>query len=78
MVKKFTQNDVILYLYNELATDLIKPLEEALSQDAELLQFYYHSLDAMKALDELVVEPNATIVSILNEEAANHNSLEIH
>jgi hypothetical protein len=25
-----------------------------------------------------VVEPNATIVSILNEEAANHNSLEIH
>ncbi len=78
MAKKFTQNDVLLYLYKELANEHIKPLEEAMTQDAELLQFYYQSIETMKALDELIVEPNPTIVSILNEEAANHNSLEIH
>jgi hypothetical protein len=41
MAKKFTQNDVLLYLYKELANEHIKPLEEAMTQDAELLQFYY-------------------------------------
>ena len=78
MAKTFTQNDVLMYIYNELPTDQIKAIEIALSQESDLLQFYYQSLETMKSLDSLIVDPNPTIISILNEEAANHNSLEIH
>lgn len=78
MAKTFTQNDVLLYLYNELPADQINAIEVALTQETDLLQFYYQSLETMKSLDGLIVEPNPTIISILNEEAANHNSLEIH
>jgi hypothetical protein len=67
MIKTFTQNDLIRYLYHETTERETKEINKALICDAEL-QEQYNELTATKnRLDEARMVPSALVVNnILN------------
>lgn len=77
MHQKITQEDVILYIYNELEIERRKTVEEAIATTPDLLVFFQESLLAINYLDSIQDEPTSTVINILNEESRS-NSLEIH
>ena len=77
MQQNFTQEDVILYIYNELETEKIPAMELAIASDPELLKFFQKATMLQHQLDQIAGEPDHTVISILNEESRS-NSLEMH
>ena len=77
MQQNFTQEDVILYIYNELDPGKKPAIELAIATDPELLVFFQESLLMLNQLDKIQDEPAGTVINILNEESRS-NSLEIH
>ncbi len=77
MQQNFTQEDVILYIYNELDPEKKSAIELAIATDPELLVFFQESLLMLNQLDKIQDEPAGTVINILNEESRS-NSLEIH
>lgn len=77
MQHNFTQEDVILYIYNELDSDKRKNVEFAIATDPELLKFFQESMVMFHQLDQIADEPTGTVINILNEESRS-NSLEMH
>lgn len=62
MIKTFTQDDVVRYLYNETSSEENKEIAQALICDAEL-QSIYKELSAVKNQLELGLrEPSDTVV----------------
>jgi hypothetical protein len=77
MQQNFTQEDIILYIYNELDPSKRADLEMAIAMEPELLTFFQESLLMVHQLDQINDEPSNTVISILNEESRS-SSLEIH
>jgi hypothetical protein len=77
MQQNFTQEDIILYIYNELDPSKRADLEMSIATNPELLTFFQESLLMVHQLDQISDEPSNTVISILNEESRS-NSLEIH
>ncbi len=77
MQQNFTQNDILLYIYNELESEKVPALIKAVAEDKELLTFYQETLKTMNDLDNIKLDPTPSIVNILNEESRS-SSLEIH
>lgn len=77
MQQNFTQEDVILYIYNELDPERKSAIERAIATDPALLVFFQESLLMLNQLDKIQDEPAGTVINILNEESRS-NSLEIH
>ena len=77
MHQNFTQEDVILYIYNELDPGKRPAIEMAIATDPELLKFFQEATLMAHQLDLIRDEPDSTTISILNEEARS-NSLEMH
>ena len=77
MQQNFTQEDIILYIYNELDPSKRADLEMAIATNPDLLAFFQESLLMVHQLDQINDEPSNTVISILNEESRS-NSLEIH
>lgn len=77
MQQNFTQEDVILYIYNELEPEKRAAIEQAIATDAELLVFFQETLLVVNQLNSIKDEPTGTVINILNEESRS-NSLEIH
>ena len=67
MIKTFTQDDLIRFLYHETSEEENLELKRALKQDAEL-ELQFKELEAIiKKLDETMAEPSAaSIDAILN------------
>lgn len=67
MIKTFTQNDLIRFLYHETSEEETKEINKALLCDSEL-QTQYKELNATrKELDAARLEPSAEVVdNILN------------
>lgn len=67
MIKTFTQNDLIRFLYHETSEEETKEINKALLCDSEL-QTQYKELNATrKELDAARLEPSSEIVeNILN------------
>ena len=67
MIKTFTQNDLIRFLYHETSEEETKEINKALLCDSEL-QTQYKELNATrKELDAVRLEPSAEVVdNILN------------
>ena len=64
MIKTFTQNDLIRFLYHETSEQETKEINKALLCDSEL-QAQYKELNASKSmLDETQMQPSAS--SVLN------------
>lgn len=63
MIKTFTQNDLIRYIYHETTETEEREINKALICDSEL-QMQYKELVATKLkLDESSLEPSAGVVS---------------
>lgn len=77
MQQKFTQDDVILYIYNELEPEKRKEVELAIATDPELLTFFQEAILTVHHLNKIQDEPAHTVINILNEESRS-NSLEMH
>lgn len=77
MQQNFTQEDVILYIYNELDPVKKPAIEMAIASDPELLKFFQKATMLQHQLDQIADEPDSTVISILNEESRS-NSLEMH
>ena len=67
MIKTFTQNDLIRFLYHETSEEETKEINKALLCDSEL-QTQYKELNATrKELDAARLEPSAEVVdNVLN------------
>ncbi len=67
MIKTFTQNDLIRFLYHETSEQETKEINKALLCDSEL-QAQYNELNASKRmLDETHMQPSAsTVLNILS------------
>ncbi|MCJ8164804.1 hypothetical protein MKJ04_08105 [Pontibacter sp. E15-1] len=67
MIKTSTQNELIQYVYDDLADDAYEQLEGALVQDMELADSCAELLLIQKLLDEAVKAPRQhAINNILN------------
>ncbi len=77
MQQNFTQEDVILYIYNELTPQKRTEVELAIATQPELLTFFQESILMVHQLNQISDEPANTVIRILNEETRS-NSLEMH
>ncbi|MCC6818904.1 MAG: hypothetical protein IT245_08435 [Bacteroidia bacterium] len=77
MQQNFTQEDVILYIYNEFDLGKRAALEMAIATDPELLKFFQEATLLAHQLDMIQDEPDNTVISILNEESRS-NSMEMY
>ena len=67
MIKTFTPNDVIRYLYNETSEEENKAIAQALIIDAELLEIYMQLKQSAEKLDEIEKKPSENVINnILN------------
>ena len=67
MIKTFTPNDVIRYLYNETSEEENKAIAQALIIDAELLEIYMQLKQSSEKLDEIEKNPSENVINnILN------------
>jgi uncharacterized coiled-coil DUF342 family protein len=67
MIKTFTQNDLIRFLYHETSEEETKEINKALLCESELQKQYKELSTMRKELDALRLEPSATSVqNILN------------
>lgn len=67
MIKTFTPNDVIRYLYNETSEEENKAIAQALIIDAELLEIYMQLKQSAEKLDEIEKDPSENVINnILN------------
>jgi hypothetical protein len=64
MIKTFTQNDLIRFLYNETSKKETKEIHKALLCDSELRQQYAELTAQKNQLDEGLLQPSP--VSIAN------------
>ena len=64
MIKVFTQNDLIKFLYHETSEEESKEINKALKCDSELQALFDELKATIAQLDEAQVEPSAA--SVLN------------
>lgn len=77
MQQNFTQDDVLLYIYNELDSVRKHEVERAIATTPALLKFFQESLLLIHQLDKINDDPDNTVISILNEESRS-NSMETY
>jgi hypothetical protein len=76
MIKTFTQNDLIRYLYHETTERETKEINKALLCDADLQKQYTELTTTKEHLNEATMVPSANVIdSILNY---SRNLLEKH
>lgn len=67
MIKTFTQNDLIRYIYRETSEEETREINKALLCDSSLQAQYNELNDAHKQVDRAKLEPSAaSIQNILN------------
>lgn len=68
MIKPFTPNDLIRYIYQEMSEGETELLVQALHRDELLMEAYMELLSTMQQLDQVMVEPSESVVkSILRK-----------
>lgn len=73
MIKTFTHNELIQYVYNELPAELTNPLEKALQTDQALAESCAELLAAKRTLDELKPKPDPLCISNILVYSRNFN-----
>ena len=63
MIKTFTHNELIQYVYNELPCELTIPLEKALQTDHLLAETCADLLASKRTLDRLRPEPTKACIN---------------
>ena len=73
MIKTFTHNELIQYVYNELPAELKAPLEKALQSDHALADNCAELLAAKRTLDDLKPKPKLACISNILAYSQNFN-----
>ena len=76
MNPKFTQEEILQYLYKETSPQKSKQIEEYINKDRAAKLFYLESKDTMLQLDELKESPNDTSIRIVMEAISKSSRLE--
>ena len=67
MIRTFTRNDVIRYVYNELNTKENQEIELAMLFDPDLAEEFYEMSKVKRTLNRIVKEPSKRVIdNILN------------
>ena len=72
----FTENDLILYHYNELEQNRRQEIEDHLATDTNLKAHYQSLLQTTLMLDKAKMNPSQTSVDIIREHSGYFSSLE--
>lgn len=75
MIKTFTQNDIIRYLYHETSEQESASIESALLRDNNLLKVYQELSLIKRQLGRVVSDPDEKIISSV---MAYSKSLDLH
>ena len=67
MLKSYTQDDLILFIYNELSEKEQFQIRKALESDSELFTNYHTLLQVVGSLDTLNFDPHPSSVEIILE-----------
>jgi hypothetical protein len=62
MIKPFTPNDLIRYIYQEMSEEENERLVQALREDDTLMREYLEMLSTIDQLDQLILEPSEKVV----------------
>ncbi|MEM7548326.1 MAG: hypothetical protein AAF363_01530 [Bacteroidota bacterium] len=63
MIKTFTQNDLISFIYNETSREKKEEIEKALLCDIQLQEEINKLKEAVKSLDEVVLNPSNKVIN---------------
>ena len=63
MIKTFTQNDVIRFVYNEVSTEERSQMEEQLLIDATFEKTYMHYMKTKVLIQKSNLEPSENVIN---------------
>jgi uncharacterized protein with von Willebrand factor type A (vWA) domain len=69
MIKSFTPNDLVRYIYREMPEVEQELLMQALQSDDALMQEYVEMLSTIEQLDQVRLQPSEKIVKAIKEMA---------
>ena len=69
MIKLFTPNDLIRYIYQEMTEDEQELLVQALHNDESLMQEYVEMLSTLGQLDQIELQPSEKVVNAIKSMA---------
>lgn len=78
MLKCYTQDDLILFIYNELPEDEKLRMQNALEADQDLFKAYTSLLQVVGSLDTLNYEPHPTSIEIILEHSQHEEEQKYH
>ena len=70
MIKTFTQNDILRFLYGEMTPSEAEDFEDCLSRDSELKEEYTDQLNLLEHLDKSLIEPREAVINKIREYSA--------
>ena len=76
MNSNITQEDILLYIYNETSAEESKKIQEFLNKDRGAKLFYLESKETIKKLDMLNQSPDDTSIRIVMETISKSSRLE--
>lgn len=76
MNQKFTQEDLIQYIYNETSPEKSKSILDQINKDRATKLFYLETKDLLKKLDGFKENPSPTSLNIVMEQVSQSSSLE--
>jgi len=69
MIKSFTPNDLVSYIYQELSDDESYLITQALHSDDDLMQEYIDMKNAFERLDQVFIQPSDKVVKAIKKKA---------
>ncbi|WP_296705580.1 hypothetical protein [Algoriphagus sp.] len=69
MIKLFTPNDLVRYIYQEMPEDEQELLVQALHNDESLMQEYVEMLSTLEQLDQIELQPSEKVVNAIKSMA---------
>lgn len=69
MIKRFTPNDLIRYIYQEMTEVEQEKLVQALHNDESLMQEYVEMLSTLGQLDQIELQPSEKVVNAIKSMA---------
>ncbi|GAB3565219.1 hypothetical protein GCM10027578_12170 [Spirosoma luteolum] len=74
MIKTFTQDDVIRYVYEETSAEENILIEEALMAEPELMTFFLDALEMRALMNRIERQPRPSAVDAILAYSRNHPS----
>lgn len=72
MIKTFTQDDVIRYVYEETSIEENLLIEDALMSEPELMTFFLEALELRALMNRIEREPRTNTIQNILDYSKNH------